>query len=168
MNNEERKELALYTPIAQWFLEFLQTKHPRASIEVFDTHSQDLSDFLQRSKYKKYFREYSTYKIKVDIVGMVEEKESCGMAFIEVKAISLSLKDLSQLIGYCKIVCPISAFLISSRGIGVPLGMLLNNFKRLDILEYSRNHLIRIARWDESRRSINTGTVIPPFNHARQ
>jgi hypothetical protein len=88
--------------------------------------------------------------------------------FIEVKNSTLNLKDLSQLIGYSKIVKPIGAFLISPNGLGKHLNQLLIDFKRLDILEYQQNHLIRIGKWDIERNSILAADFIPSITHTQK
>jgi hypothetical protein len=68
---------------------------------------------------------------------------------------------VSQLFGYCRIVRPAAAFLISPRSLSKPLKQLLIYFKRIDILEYIPNYFIRIARWDNSRNAIRIDSVIP-------
>ena len=162
-NRVSKKEKSLYKPILNWLGEYLENKNPCAKVSAYDIHSVDLSDFLQKMPFKKYFPEYSTYKIKVDLIGVVEHKDKCLLTFIEVKDGQLNLRDVSQLLGYSKIVKPESAFLISPRGLSKPLSQLLKHFKRLDILEYIPNHLIRIAKWDSSRNAILMDSVIPPF-----
>ncbi len=164
-NKISKKEKSLYKPILNWLDEYLKNKNPRAKVSVYDVHSTDLSDFLQRTPFKKYFPEYSTYKIRVDLVGMVEQKGKCSLTFVEVKYGQLNLRDVSQLLGYSKIVKPEFAFLISPKGLSRPLSQLLKYFNRLDILEYKPNYYIRIARWDSSRKAILMNSVIPPFGN---
>jgi len=101
----------------------------------------------------------------IDLVGMVEQKGKCSLTFVEVKYGQLNLRDVSQLLGYSKIVKPEFAFLISPKGLSRPLSQLLKYFNRLDILEYKPNYYIRIARWDSSRKAILMNSVIPPFNY---
>ena len=143
-----KKELELYKPILIWLQEYLSNKFPRSTIRTFDVHSIDLSEFLQKSPYKKFFPEYPTYKIRVDLLGLIIKNDICSIVFVEVKDTSLSLINLSQLIGYCKIVIPGNAFLISPKGLGRPLHSLLNIYKRNDILEYSNGKSIKIIKWD--------------------
>lgn len=166
-NKVSKKEKSLYKPILSWFDEYLKNKNPRAEVSVHDVHSVDLSDFLERTPFKKFFPEYSTYKIKIDLVGVVRGKYKCSLTFVEVKDVQLNLMHISQLLGYCRIVKPSAAFLISPKGLGKPLNQLLNCFKRLDILEYTPNHFIRIAKWDSSRNAILMDSVIPPFGYSK-
>ncbi|MGH9877913.1 MAG: hypothetical protein ACRD5H_09760 [Nitrososphaerales archaeon] len=159
------KEKSLYPSILRWLQDYLTNKYPRALVKTFDVHSVDLSDFIQRHKYTKFFPEYSTYKIRVDLLGLVFEKNMCRMAFVEVKVSALSLMNFSQLLGYCKIVKPESAFLISPQGMAKPLNQLLTHFNRVDILEFDKNRFIRVARWNSSRNAIDFDSVIPPFGN---
>jgi hypothetical protein len=164
MNKRDpKKEERLYKPILSWLKDFLKNKNPRAKIYVSDVHSVNLSDFLEKTEFKKFFPEYSAYKIKIDLIGIVKTSDKCLLIFIEVKDAQLNLMHLSQLLGYCKIVRPMYAFLISPKGISKPLNNLLVHFKRLDILEYIPNRFIRIAKWDSSRNAIRTDSIIPPL-----
>lgn len=156
-----KKEKILYKPILFWLEEFLKNKNPRARVYVYDVHAVNLSDFLEKTEFKKFFPEYSIYKIKIDLIGIIQTKDRCLLIFVEVKDAQLNLMHLSQLLGYCKIVRPIEAFLISPEGMSKPLNYLLTYFKRLDILEYIPNHFIRVAKWDSSRKAIRIDSVIP-------
>lgn len=164
MNNyESKQEIALYPSILEWLQMYLENKYPKASIKTYDVHSVDLSDFIQRNGYTKFFPEYATYKIRVDLLGVVLENNKCSLVFIEVKDTSLSLINLSQLLGYCKILRPESAFLISPKGLSKPLSQLLLHFNRLDILEFDKNKFVRVAKWNPARNAINNDTIIPPL-----
>lgn len=165
MTEPTKKEVLLYKPISIWLEEFLKNKFPKTKVSVYDVHARNLSDLLESIPEKKYFPEYSTYQIKVDLVGLVERNNKCELVFIEVKDTTLSLKDLSQLIGYSKIVRPIGSFLISPKTLGRPLRQLLKHFKRLDILEYCPGYFVRIGQWDMVRNSVLDGDFIPSFSH---
>ena len=166
MNNyESKQEIALYPSMLEWLQMYLENKHPKAVIKTYDVHSVDLSDFIQRNKYTKYFPEYATYKIRVDLLGMILEKDKCNLVFVEVKDTSLSLINLSQLLGYCKILRPEFAFLISPKGLAKPLSQLLVHFNRLDILEFDKNKFVRVAKWNPTRNAIENDSIIPPLGN---
>jgi len=166
MNNyESKQEIALYPSMLEWLQMYLENKHPKAVIKTYDVHSVDLSDFIQRNKYTKYFPEYATYKIRVDLLGMILEKDKCNLVFVEVKDTSLSLINLSQLLGYCKILRPEFAFLISPKGLAKPLSQLLVHFNRLDILEFDKNKFVRVAKWNPTRNAIEIDSIIPPLGN---
>lgn len=156
----KKDEISLYPSIRKWLEEYLQNKHPKAEVAAFDIHSSDLSNFLQRSKYKKYFPEYATYKIQIDLLGVIIENDKCSLAFVEVKDTQINLMNLSQLLGYCKIFNPDIAFLVSPKGLSAPLNQLLNHFNRLDILRYSPHKSVCIAKWNIARNAIDNNTAI--------
>lgn len=164
-NYDSKKEIQLYPDMLKWLQEYLENKHPDATIKTYDVHSVDLSDFMQRNNYDKYFPEYATYKIRVDLLGVILEKDECNLVFIEVKDTPLSLINLSQLLGYCKILKPEFAFLISPKGLARPLSQLIVHFNRLDILEFDKNKHIRVAKWNSSRNAIEIDSVIPPLGN---
>lgn len=165
--NTSKREKALYKPILNWLEEYLRNKNPVAKVSVHDVHSVNLSDFLERTKLKKIFPEYSAYKIKVDLVGVIQNQNKYSLIFVEVKDTEINLMHVSQLFGYCRIVKPSAAFLISPKGLSKPLKQLLIYFRRSDILEYIPNHFIRIAKWDNSRNAILMDSVIPPFTYSK-
>lgn len=158
-----KREIALYPSMLAWLQSYLESKHPRATIKTYDVHAVDLSDFIQRNGYTKFFPEYATYKIRVDLLGMILEKDECHLVFVEVKDTPLSLINLSQLLGYCKILRPEFAFLISPRGLSKPLSQLLIHFNRRDILEFDKNKFVRVAKWNPVKKAIDNDTIIPPF-----
>lgn len=166
MNNyESKQEIALYPSMLKWLQTYLENKHQKAVIKTYDVHSVDLSDFIQRNKYTKHFPEYATYKIRVDLLGVILEKNKCNLVFVEVKDTPLSLINLSQLLGYCKILKPEFAFLISPKGLTKPLSQLLVHFNRLDILEFDKNKFVRVAKWNPTRNAIENDSIIPPLGN---
>jgi len=164
MNNyESKQEIALYPSMLNWLQTYLENKHPKATIKTYDVHAVDLSDFIQRNNYTKFFPEYATYKIRVDLLGVIIENDKCKLVFVEVKDTPLSLINLSQLLGYCKILRPEFAYLISPQGLSRPLSQLLVHFNRLDILEFDKNKFARVAKWNPTRNAIENDSIIPPL-----
>jgi hypothetical protein len=160
-NNTSKREKLLYKPISNWLLEYLKNKNSQDEIEVYDIHKIYLSDFLERQRLIKAFSEYSTYKIKVDLLGIIKKNDKIELVFAEVKDTPLELRSVAQLLGYCKIAKPQQAFLISPKGFGKHLNDLINKFGRVDILEYYQNKKITIAKWEQSRNAIRFDTSIP-------
>ena len=162
-NYISKKEINLYPKILIWLQSYLKDKYPKAEIKTFDVHSVDLSDFIQRHNYMKYFPDYSTYKMKVDLIGIITYKEKCSLVFVEVKDTQLSVRDVSQLLGYCKIVKPELAFLISPKGLARPLNTMLVHYNRIDILQFDNYKKVKVAKWNSIRNEIEFDSVIPPI-----
>lgn len=158
-------ESELYPEIIKWFEKYLKGKHPKAEIKACDTSRQDLSDFLRRHKLHLYFPEFETYVIKVDITASIKHKDKCDLAFIECKLNPINLKDISQLLGYSKVVKPKYSFIISPTGISPPVNTLIKIYKRYDILEYSQGIKVRIAQWNKRTQEIDISTLLPAGEH---
>ncbi len=156
MSNDKptKRELALYAPMRDWFLEYLQNKNRGCKVEIFDVHKIYLSDFFSKRKLKKDFPDYPLYNIKVDLLGIVEKDGKYKLVFIEVKDSSLNFSHLAQLLIYSKLVRPDQAILISPHGLSKYLNDIVNKYHRLDMLEYLPNRSMQLAKWDKYRGAI--------------
>ena len=137
-----------------WFRQYFQNKNVGANVEVYDVHKIYLSDFFTKAKFKKDFPDYSTYKIKVDLLGLVEKDNRYKLIFIEVKDGRLNFAHLAQLLVYSKLVRPVQSILISNQGISTHLNDIINKYQRIDMLEYIPGHTIQLAKWDGLRGAI--------------
>lgn len=87
-------------------------------------------------------------EIRPDVVGFVDGSK---MSFIESKIEPLSLSNLGQLLGYCMIANPDSAFLISTKPISASLTRILSTHKEL--LEYNGKE-IQIGQLDMESKEV--------------
>ena len=62
--------------------------------------------------------EINNLLIKVDILGIIQQKTDFQLGFVEVKTNSLNLMDIGQLWGYTKLVNPVESYLVSLEGLG--------------------------------------------------
>jgi hypothetical protein len=159
MYNSENE---MYPDVMNWLNRYLKGHFPKQEIKVFNTSRENLSEFLRENKLSKYFPEFETYVIKVDITAVISSKDKYKLVFVECKLNSISLKDISQLIGYSKVVRPELAFILSPGGISSPVNTLLKIFKRHDILEYIPQHRVKVAMWDTQRKEIDVSSLLPP------
>jgi hypothetical protein len=160
-----KSEKELYPEVIKWLEKYLKGKYPKAGIKAYDTSRQDLSDFLRRHKLHLFFPEFETYVIKVDITASIKHKDRCDLAFVECKLGPINLKDISQLLGYSKVVKPKYSFIISPVGISSPVNTLIKIYKRYDILEYSQGLRLKIAQWNKATQEIDISTLLPPGEH---
>lgn len=158
-------EQELYPEIIKWVTKYLQSKYHNAEIKAYDTSRQDLSEFLRRHKLHSFFPEFETYIIRVDITATIKYKDKYDLAFVECKLKPITLNDISQILGYSKVVKPKHSFIVSPAGISTPVNSLIKIFKRYDILEYMEDSKIRIAQWNKSMQSIDISTLLPPGAH---
>lgn len=149
-----KQELALYEPMRKWFSGYLQNKYPEAEVKVHDVHKIYLSDFLTRADFRQDFPDYSTYRIKIDLLGVIKRGMLYKIVFIEVKDGVLNFSHLAQLLVYSKLVRPAQAILISPQGLSTHLNDIVNKYNRVDMLEYILNYKIQLAKWDRYRGAI--------------
>jgi len=156
-NNTEKiskQELALYEPMQKWFSGYLQNKNPDAEVIVHDVHKIYLSDFFTKTDFRRDFPDYSTYIIKIDLLGVIKRRKQYELVFIEVKDRALNFSHLAQLLVYSKLVRPAQAILISPQGLSAHLNDIVNKYHRVDMLEYMPNRKIQLAKWDRYRGAI--------------
>ncbi len=147
----------MYPDIINWLDKDLKQKFGKKAykIQVLDTHDSDLSNFIIRLNYQKFFPEFTTFQIRQDITGFIEYEDRVELVFVECKNTTLSLLNLSQLIGYSSIALPIYAILLSPQGMGTTLKKLLQTYNRKDVLEYKLNRKIQVIKWDFNKQDID-------------
>lgn len=150
-------EIEMYPDIIMWLQKDLDQKFGKfaTKIIVIDTHDSDLANFIMKLGYQKFFPEFSTYQIRQDITGFIEYNDRVELIFVECKNTTLSLINLSQLIGYSCIALPIYSILLSPQGMGKTLNKLLFDYNRKDILEFRSKRRIQVIKWDYKKQDID-------------
>ena len=151
----------MYPHVCRWFKNFLEGRFKDSSINVDDTSKKVLSKWLVEKGYHKYFKDYQTYEIRVDISGLIQKGENARLAFVECKLSRITLRDLSQLLGYSKVAIPSFSIILSPKGISRSMNLLFNISRRNDILYYSPDKHIIIGTWSETRQEIDPSSIIP-------
>ena len=154
----------MYPEVCVWLRDLLKSRFPKSAITVADTSRITLGNYLEREGSSELFPDYQTYEINVDVTGIVKRKNPC-LAFVECKLTVLTLRDLSQLLGYSKVAKPIYSILISPAGMSKALTLLLKVYRRYDVLEYEENTRLKIGAWDAIRKTIDPATIIPAGDH---
>ena len=158
-----RRESDMYPVVAGWFARTLRGLYPRTRIDTYDTSRVTLNRFLEREGLHEFFPDFQTYEIQVDVTAVILLRSRlAALGFVECKLAHISLRDLSQLLGYSRVALPIYSIIVSPSGITSGLHYLLNAFGRLDVLEYGDGHRIKVATWDAVREEVNLPTLIPP------
>lgn len=156
------RESDIYPDVARWLKFFLGERNLRAEIETFAVDKIVLSSFLQQKGFHVFFPEYQSFEIEIDVLGIIKFKERADLVFVECKLKQITLRDISQLLGYSKVAKPLHAFIISPKGLSKSVNYLLNTLHRYDVLEYLPGKKINVATWSLQRREIIASTLLPP------
>ncbi len=160
------REDEMYVPVKEWLLSYLQTRHKKAVVKVFDSSKQSLSRIISDNNLQAVVPpEWVSWDIQVDVVGFAVAGTDSSVALVECKLDPLTLRDLSQLIGYCRVAKPLYAFLVSPKGISDSLLSLLKTYKRIDILSYGERKgklplSIVLAGWSSDTKDLDWSSVV--------
>jgi len=156
-----RNETQMYPDVEKWMKKRLEAKYRRLPIDVYDTHTKYLSDFLEEKGLHVHFPDYPSYEIKVDVLGVIQGRDNIELAFVECKLNRITLRDVSQLLGYSKVAQPVHSILLSARGLNTSVTYLFDTFRRYDVLRYNDNKRMRIGAWNKTRLDIDPTSIIP-------
>lgn len=160
MPERSRAEHAMYAPVTEWLRRFMASRFPRAEISVEDTHNVSLSRFVQDAGIQRFYPEYQSFDVKVDVVGLVRSARTCSLVLVECKINPVNLRDVGQLLGYSLVVQPAASFLISPRWWSGSLRSLLETYERTEVLRYGKR-AIRVCKWDPDRQAVLQESVFP-------
>ncbi len=155
------KESALYGDVINWLEGLLKSRNKKSLVRVYNTSRITLRSFLQSEGYDKFFKDFISYEIRVDITGFVIKKREAYMSFVECKINPISLKDISQLLGYSRVALPQNSIILSPNGISSAMSYLLKTLNRLDVLEYDKNKKIKVVKWDLSKKDVDHSSILP-------
>jgi hypothetical protein len=155
------RESDLYEPMREWLDVYLRDRYRSHEIATAVANNERLDRVLKR--YGVVNEMANGIDIQIDILGIATSGRGSRLFFIEAKTTRLTLRDLGQLWGYCRLVDPAEAFLMTSSDLG-SLNRILNVFKREDLLDFGNGKTIKkmkIATWNTTAGSPNLGTMIP-------
>jgi len=155
------KEKALYPSIKTWLENLLKSNFPKKGVYTYNTSSIYLNNFIQDKNWISLCPEYVAYQIKIDILGVLIEKDKIDFILVEVKKTKISLKDISQLIGYSKVVRPLHSFILSPLWISDPVKILFESYRRYDILNFFENRKIKVCKWDTDKKDVDFIYIYP-------
>jgi len=151
----------MYPEVCAWFEKILLEKYDDSKIHIQDTSRKVLSRWLVEKGLHKLFPDYLTYEIEVDIIGIIEKDDKAFLGMIECKLNQITLRDLSQLLGYSKVALPLYSIILSPKGVSKSMHLLFNVSRRNDVLNYSSDRHIIVGKWSEKRKELDYSTIIP-------
>ena len=160
-----RIEEKMYRPVAYWLRDLLKARHGKRKVQAHVTSEVALYRWLEQKGFQEFFPEYLAYDIRVDITGIIYDDKSASLVLVECKVKPISLRDISQLLGYCRVAQPQSAWIVSPTGISRHVSCLLRTYHRYDVLKYNQTSAISVATWIHDRAEIDQSTLLPPGQH---
>ena len=139
-NNFRLLEVETYYPLQVWLKDYIKENYNADSL-VFDSSTTNLNN-INFDGLNEIIEEFDDFDIKPDVVGITYNNKN--LYLIESKVTKLSLEDLSQTIGYSKVIQPIEAFLVSTEEISSNLLFLLDAYP--EILNYNDTQKVKIGK----------------------
>jgi len=162
-------EKDLYPVISNWLSRLLKSRFGRSKIIVEDTSRIKLSRWLENKGINSRVRYGQFFDFKVDISAAIIGDKGVRLYLMECKTKPITIKDLSQILGYGRIVEPYRAVIISPSGVSKNLFRLIMVSGRTDVLRYNHtkktDSLIRICKWDIERNDVDFLASIPLGYH---
>lgn len=152
----------MYAPIIKWLKATLKGVYPGHSQQVLNTSRIKLQTLVEKEGMQKFFPQFPTYEIMVDLTTILQKGDKAKLGFVECKLGPILLKDIGQLMAYAMVARPVFALLISPSGLSEGVRQLLQIHQRYDILQYAPGKIIKIGIWDLEREEVVPRTVIPP------
>ncbi len=144
------QERELYRRVCDWLAGFLRHKCRSAAVYVEDTSSSSVAELLRRHQLTTYVPYWVTLEVPADVTGAAvltgrQHRTLLRLATVEVKLNAINLRDLSQAIGYAKVLQPRYAFIVSPKGWTENLQRLVRDYRRSDVLEYAPQRWLMVA-----------------------
>ena len=135
-----------YPILVSWVEEYSERQFQEECFS-FDTSSQTLFHFFTKndSMSNSIADEYQNLEemaIRPDVVSYIPSLKN--FIFIESKVVTLGLKEIGQLLGYCAIAQPEEAFLITTKKVSDSVLRAL--FVNPDLLNYGTNKKIKLGK----------------------
>jgi hypothetical protein len=137
-----------YPILQRWLENYLRDQNNGEIIISEIVATKKLSNLPSLQPFPEIIDLVEKLEIRPDVVGFVNDSK---MTFIESKIDAISLSNVGQLLGYCMIANPDSAYLISTKPISAALTLILSTYEEL--LEYN-GKMIQIGQLD-----MNSGIV---------
>lgn len=161
----------MYPDIVKWLDRFIRERYIKHSVKTLDSSRSRTSSVLQSEKIVPINKpDWASYDIRVDITSLISTEETVEFAFVECKVNQISLRDVSQLLGYSRVANPVFACILSPRDVSGEMSSLLRTYGRTEILEYDWTdgqvpRSICIAKWDQRKQDIDYATLLPSGYH---
>ena len=147
--------------LEKWLQDFLGKKYGGCShINVIQpkTSLNRLTDI----NLKLNIPNISFLDFKPDILGILTHVKTneTELVFLNREVKAFGLREIGEMVCYCRLANPKIALMISSQGLASPIDKMINHNKRNDIISYN-NRNIFIFRWDREKDEIDHLSITP-------
>lgn len=164
-------EREMYPDIVVWLDRFIRERFRKHDVTTLDSSRSRTSSMVQQAQLVPANKpDWASYDIRVDVTSVISSADSVEFAFVECKLKQISLRDVSQLLGYSRVANPVFSCILSPQGISSEVSALLSTYGRNDILEYDWPkgkvpRSICVATWDQVRQDIDYASLLPSGYH---
>ena len=148
--------------VAAWLRKRLPYLYPTWDIQVCGSCGDNLSGFLKSSGLLDAFPCSEAFEMELDITGVLRRGTEAQLVFVGCKTSPITLGDVGPMQEYSSLALPVLSIILSPAGMSPCLGLLLNTYNRMDVLEYGSGKRLKIGTWDVNRNQVDPASVIPP------
>jgi hypothetical protein len=105
----------------------------------------------------------SLMQFKPDVLGILVDKldqSKIELVFLNRETKKFSLRELGEMLCYCRIANPKHAFMTSLKGLSPAVDKMINHYKNNKIILFNDKEII-IFRWDEKDDKIDEYSITP-------
>ena len=102
-------------------------------------------------------------QFKPDILGILVDKKDetkIELVFLNRETKKFGLRELGEMLCYCRIANPKHAFMASLKGLSPAVDKMINHYKNNKIISFNEKQII-IFRWDEDLDRIDEYSITP-------
>ncbi len=144
-----------------WLGTYLSKKYSK-SHNVHTMIPQSNLDLIPNNFLKK-LSNISLMQFKPDILGILVDKKDeskIELVFLNRETKKFSLREIGEMLCYCRIANPKHAFMTSINGLSPAVDKMINHYKNNKIISFNENQII-IFRWDEKASNIDEYSITP-------
>lgn len=146
---------------SSWFKGTLWSLFRRYSVDLHETGNRPVGPVLEKLT-GTYDRETTSVGARMTLVALLSRGHDKQTAVAHLVKSPVTRSSLSRFVGYCTLLHPCYACLISRSGIELSLRQLLLVYDRTDLLEYLPGRTVKLGQWDSLRHRIVYDSLIPP------
>lgn len=101
-------------------------------------------------------------EFKPDVLGILTHKatKKTELIFLNRETKKFSLKELGEMLCYCRIAKPTLALMASLQGLSPAVDRMINHLKKRGVISFNGNNIV-IFRWDEKLGNIDKYSITP-------